>query len=164
MNHFPLWFPNTQRSEQFPQVTVMKGSLAQVKVTGFTERRLGQSVHQAVSKWARKKVVSKKCVEITNNVPNGKTDALPPARRLVEAETQPCSLLPPGPSPEAVLGCASWVRPSLPVRPQPPSASRAALELAPNPKVELFLWWFRLFPAPAFWEAWLIEISFSDAH
>lgn len=55
------------------------------------------------------------------------------------------ALLPaPSPTPHLRLCCnvLPGVRPSLPVRPQPPSASLslAALELAPNLKVELFLW------------------------
>lgn len=155
MNHFPLWFPNTQRSELFPQVTVMKGSLAQVKSSGFTEGRLGgvftgRSVKDKVKRFWLKRV------GIRNGL-HGKNDAPLPDPILCgiwdspflgrwaykdwrEVEVQTYSLLPS--AQPLVWGCA--------------------LKLAANSKVKIFLVVIqRLLPVMVFEKLKLIQIYFS---
>lgn len=116
MNHFPLWFPNANRSELFPPVTVMR-PLAQVLFTGLATVFTRYSVKKQV-----KRMFLKTCLWVRNIVLKGKIDA-PPSDAILwgsqeallvravgtmdlgEAQAETCFLLPTSTPPQSALGC-----------------------------------------------------------
>lgn len=152
MNHFPLWFPNALGSELFPQSHSPKRVSGSSQIYWLCEGSFSHSSIGTQLKRQVKRLFLKTCLWTGTVILNGKVNAPPWGPLLCGSQESPFSWqwahrdwwerVRPRPAtsfrlPTACLGCPGRCFQKRPLASWPP-LPEAALELAQNPKVELF--------------------------